>query len=119
MSQSYSGSCHCSAVQFKITSDLKEFTWCDCSLCRKKNAVMTRVHESDFELLTGEENLSTYVWNTGVAQHHFCKICGIYPFHRKRSDPSYFGINIHCLGGIDYNTIQITNVDGASMSMVE
>ncbi|MGX9720687.1 GFA family protein [Stenotrophomonas acidaminiphila] len=52
------GSCHCGAVRFEITSDFPELTTCDCSICRRKNALMVKVHESDFRLLAGEEQLA-------------------------------------------------------------
>ena len=32
-----------------------------------------------------------------TARHYFCKVCGIYPFHRKRVTPDHLGINVHCL----------------------
>ena len=114
---SYRGSCHCGAVQFEIETDLTEFTKCDCSLCRKKNAVMTKVHESRFRLLQGEENLGLYQWNTRTAKHHFCKTCGIYTFHRKRVTPDFFGVNVYCLEDADLSQVPIREVDGVSMSV--
>ena len=50
----YRGSCHCGAVVFEIESDFPELTTCDCSICRRKNALMVKVHESQFGLLSGE-----------------------------------------------------------------
>jgi hypothetical protein len=81
------GSCHCGAVRFAITSDFPELTTCDCSLCRRRNALMVKVHESAFELLAGAEQLATYQWHSHTAVHHFCKLCGIDPLHRKRVTP--------------------------------
>ena len=75
--QTYQGSCHCGAVAFEIDAVLTEFTTCDCSLCRKKNAVMTKVHESAFRLLKGKNVLGLYEWNAHIAKHHFCNSCGI------------------------------------------
>lgn len=79
---------------------------------------MTAVHESKFELVAGEESLSCYTWNTKVAQHYFCSKCGIYTFHRKRSMPDHFGVNLHCLDGLDVGSLNIEKVDGISMSVV-
>ena len=117
MTQTYSGSCHCGAIEFEIDTELSQFTKCDCSLCTKKNAVMTKVHESQFRLLKGEDHLGLYQWNTKVAEHHFCKICGIYTFHRKRVTPDYLGINVYCLDGADISSIPIVAVDGLTMSV--
>lgn len=48
---------------------------------------MTKVHESTLTVLSGEDLLSAYEWNTQRAKHFFCSRCGIYTFHRKRAVP--------------------------------
>lgn len=116
MTQTYHGSCHCGAIKFEISTVFTEFTKCDCSLCKKKNAVMTKVHEDQFNLLHGENQLGLYQWNTCTAKHHFCLKCGIYTFHRKRVTPDYLGINIYCLDTADIIGVPIIDVDGISMS---
>ncbi len=115
--RTHQGSCHCGAVRFEITADLKEFTKCDCSLCRKKNAVVAKVHESGFKLLAGEDRLALYQWNLRIAKHYFCKVCGIYTFHRMRSAPDSYGINVNCLDDADLSHVPVIEVDGKSMSV--
>jgi hypothetical protein len=66
--QTYRGSCHCGAVTFEILSDFPELTSCDCSICRRKNALMVKVHESRFKLLTGEDALTEYRFHTMTAR---------------------------------------------------
>lgn len=61
------GSYHCGSTRFEIDSNLIAITTCDCSLCVKKNAVMVKVHEDQFGLISGEKDLGLYQWNTGVA----------------------------------------------------
>ena len=73
--QKYLGTCHCGAVRFEIETDLPELTMCDCSICRRKNALMVKVQESSFSLLSGEESLGEYQFHTMTARHFFCKIC--------------------------------------------
>lgn len=114
--QRLQGSCHCGAVRFAITTSFPELTTCDCSLCKRRNALMVKVHESAFELLAGAEQLATYQWHTHTAVHHFCKLCGIYPFHRKRVTPDHFGINVHCLDGFDPTGIPVRATVGAGMA---
>ncbi|MBB3891255.1 hypothetical protein GGQ61_001972 [Phenylobacterium haematophilum] len=111
------GSCHCGAVRFQVEAEITELTSCDCSLCVKKNAVMAKVHESALNITAGEEHLSLYRWNTGVARHYFCSRCGIYTFHRKRAAPDHFGINVFCLDGFDPSTIPVRATEGVCMSL--
>ncbi len=113
--QKYRGSCHCGAVTFEIETDVAELTTCDCSICRRKNALMVKVHESQFKLLSGEDWLTEYQFHTMTARHFFCKRCGIYPFHRKRVTPDYLGINVFCLEGFDPAGIPVRQTVGASM----
>ena len=112
----YQGSCHCGAVQFAIESDFPELTMCDCSICKRKNALMVKVHESQFTLLAGAEALTEYQFHTHTARHYFCKVCGIYPFHRKRVTPDHFGINVHCLEGFEAEGIPVRQAVGARMA---
>jgi hypothetical protein len=111
----YQGSCHCGAVRFAITTGFPELTTCDCSICKRKNALMVKVHESSFELLAGKEALTEYQFHTHTARHFFCRTCGIYPFHRKRVTPDYYGVNVHCLEGFDPEGIPVRATIGAAM----
>src|SRR5262245_59376799 len=113
----YSGSCHCGAVRFVVEAEPVEMTQCDCSLCRKKNALMIKVPLASLSLTAGEDQLATYRWNTGVARHHFCRTCGIYPFHRKRSEPDHYSVNVFCLDGFDVTALPTRLADGRSMSV--
>ena len=113
----YFGSCHCGLVRFRIDAEPDVKTVCNCSICTKKNAVMVGVHESELVVLSGAEHLSTYQFNTMTAEHHFCDRCGVYTFHRKRSDPSTFGINVFCLAGFDVAAIPTRHADGTAMSI--
>jgi hypothetical protein len=112
----YEGSCHCGAVRFAIRTDFPELTTCDCSICRRKNALMGKVHESEFELLAGEDHLTEYRFHTQTARHFFCKTCGIYPFHRKRVTPDYFGINVFCLDDFEPDAIPVRATVGKGMT---
>jgi len=77
---------------------------------------MVKVHESEISILKGKELLSTYTFHTNTAQHYFCSVCGIYPFHRKRVTPDYFGVNINCLEGFNPEGIPIRETNGKGMA---
>jgi hypothetical protein len=114
--QTYRGACHCGAVRFEVDTDWPELTTCDCSICKKKNALMVKVHQSHFRLLAGADTLTEYQFHTQTARHFFCKVCGIYPFHRKRVTPDHFGVNVHCLQAVDLSGVPVRQTAGAAMA---
>ena len=82
--KSYRGSCHCGRVTFEVRTDLTSVAECNCSYCHRKGALYRRVAPQDFKILTGENALSLYEFNSGLAKHYLCKYRGIHPFHRPR-----------------------------------
>ena len=114
----HSGSCHCGAIRFTLNCELTELTTCDCSLCVKRNALMTKVPAAALSIEQGHDHLATYEWNSRKAKHHFCKRCGIYVFHRKRAAPDHFGVNIFCLDGFNVASLPVRATEGIGMSLV-
>jgi hypothetical protein len=106
------GGCHCGRVRFRVTASLDRVTQCNCSICAKKGFLHLFVAPAQFELLRGKDDLTTYVFNTGVARHTFCKHCGIHPFYVPRSDPDKIDVNVRCLDGIDATAITPELFDG-------
>jgi len=94
----YTGSCHCKAVTFAIEApEQVEVEDCNCSICSKAGFLHLILPLSKFELLSGADKLTTYTFNTGVAKHTFCSICGMKPFYTPRSNPDGIDINVRCL----------------------
>ena len=94
----YPGSCHCGAVRFEVEApEQVEVERCNCSICRRSGFLHLIVPLSRFRLLSGEDSLTAYRFNTGVARHTFCKVCGIKPFYTPRSNPDGIDINLNCL----------------------
>ncbi len=110
--QTYEGGCHCGRVRFRVHAALDRVTACNCSICAKKGFLHLIVAHQQFELLSGSDALTTYRFNTGVAQHTFCTTCGIHPFYIPRSDPDKIDVNVRCLDGIDLSTIDVKAFDG-------
>lgn len=112
----YAGGCHCGAIRFKVTICEDEHTAvdCNCSICCKKGFLHLIVPADRFTLLQGEESLSTYTFNTGVARHLFCRICGIHAFYRPRSHPEGFDVNIRCLDGNVLSRFRVEPFDGSN-----
>jgi len=97
----YNVSCHCGKIKLLIETDLKILKQCNCSICKRKNAKMNILPKEAIISISGEENLSTYQFGTNVAKHYFCKNCGIYTHHQRKSDPNGIGVNIGCIDNID------------------
>ncbi len=108
----YNGSCHCKAVTFQVEApDEIDAEDCNCTICTKTGFLHLIVPKNKFTLLTGKSNITTYTYNTGVAQHYFCKTCGIKPFYIPRSNPDGIDINVRCLDK-QPSTINIIKFDG-------
>lgn len=94
----YKGSCHCGAVTFEVEApESPELERCNCSICTKSGYLHLIVPRSRFRLMTGQDQMTTYRFNTGVAEHSFCKVCGIKPFYVPRSNPDGIDVNVNCL----------------------
>ena len=107
------GGCHCGAVRFEAELPaVVEAQRCNCSICEKTGFVHMIVPESRFRLLKGGEALTSYAFNTGVARHLFCKVCGIKSFYRPRSNPDGWSVNARCLDDVEGLDIRIEAFDG-------
>jgi hypothetical protein len=116
------GKCHCGAVSFEVELEdgLGETRRCNCSLCSRKGAIMAFVSVDRLKVVEGADMLTLYQWNTKIAKHYFCKICGIYTHHQRRINPSQCGFNVACLEDVDpFALTNIGLVDGAVQSMLE
>jgi hypothetical protein len=110
--KTYDGGCHCGAVRFRVRVRTHEVLDCNCSICQKKGILHSIVPPEDFQLLQCSDALTTYTFNTGVAKHTFCRICGIHPFYRPRSHPHSFDVNVRCLDGDAMTNFRIVPFDG-------
>lgn len=108
----HKGSCHCEAVTFEVEApNIIEADRCNCSICQKSGYLHLIVPFSRFKLIQGRDMLSTYTFNTGVAKHTFCKVCGVKPFYTPRSNPDGIDINVNCLNTNNL-VVHITDFDG-------
>ncbi len=109
----YSGGCHCGAIQFDVeVVDDMSLVECNCSICSKTAYLHLIVPKENFTLLTGENNYSTYTFDSHEAKHYFCKTCGIKSFYVPRSHPNCISVNARCLYDIDIEAFNIDKFDG-------
>jgi len=107
----YRGQCHCGVVQFEITTALDRVVRCNCSICRRRSAVMCYVDAERFVLFAGREYLTEYQFHTKTAMHFFCKVYGIFPFLEYRN---VYCVNVGCLEGVDPYEFEPELIDGRS-----
>lgn len=108
----YTGSCHCGAVTFSVSvPDRVEVERCNCSICRRGGYLHLIVPRSRFTLHTGENELSCYQFNSGIARHYFCRTCGIKPYYIPRSNPDGVDVNLNCLDELPAE-VEIVEFDG-------
>ena len=108
-------SCHCGEVEAEINlpDSLGKILRCNCSICKRKGAVMSMVKNEEFKITKGEKILKTYQFHSKVAKHFFCSICGIYTHHNPRSNPAMTGFNLGCIDDIDtFKLDHINIIDG-------
>lgn len=114
----YKGSCHCGAISFSFKQEeIDKGLRCNCSICRRKGAVMSAFTLAPDEISIEEKGgaLGSYEFGTRVAKHHFCTICGIYPFHQTLRKPGHYRVNLGCIDDIDTSELQVGLFDGKSI----
>lgn len=110
MKETVKARCHCGAVEMEVvlSDGMNTIRRCDCSFCMRRGAPAVTAPLDGIKIIKGEDALTLYTWNTGVAKHYFCKHCGIYTHHQRRSNPNEFGVNAANIEGVylpDYDPI--------------
>jgi len=125
----WQGACHCGRTRFRITADIDHVRICNCSVCHHRGALVFRVEEDQFNLITPLDDLALYEWGTGTAKDYFCKTCGILPFRRPRKTTQEeavisgrkifngWAVNTRCLKGFDPSNLPVRDIDGLSLPL--
>eukprot|EP00697_Spironema_sp_BW2_P006253 gnl/Spiro4/18750_TR10026_c0_g1_i1.p2 gnl/Spiro4/18750_TR10026_c0_g1~~gnl/Spiro4/18750_TR10026_c0_g1_i1.p2 ORF type:complete len:135 (+),score=18.77 gnl/Spiro4/18750_TR10026_c0_g1_i1:29-406(+) len=107
------GGCHCGAVRWSATIPPQStLVDCNCSICMKGGFVHLIIGKENFRLISGEDFLIEYTFNTHVARHVFCKRCGIKSYYHPRSHPDGISLNARCIDGYDMSSLPTVQFDG-------
>lgn len=102
-------------LEVTLTDGLNTARRCDCSFCLRRGAIAVSAPLSGIKVLQGLDNLTLYQFGTQTAKHWFCKTCGIYTHHQRRSNPNEYGVNVAILDGINPRDLgQVPWVDGVN-----
>jgi hypothetical protein len=110
-------SCHCGAVvlELDLPQGIVDPRRCNCSLCRRKGAIVASVPLAGLKVIAGEDVLRLYQFNTRTAKHYFCGNCGIHTHHQRRSNPREYSYNVGCLEGVNpFELGEVPTLDGVN-----
>ena len=117
MTDPIKATCHCGAVELRVTlsEGLSTARRCDCSFCARRGAAAVTAPLGGVEIVKGADKLTQYQWGTQTAKHYFCSVCGIYTHHQRRSNPNEMGVNLGILDGVNPRDLgDIGWVDGVN-----
>lgn len=118
MLKTYQGSCHCGVVRFEAELDLTQSSYrCNCSICRRTRFWPAIAKPENFRLLSGDADLTEYLFNTRKNRHYFCKHCGVRALGVGTETPIgvMYGVNLGCLEDVsdeELSCVPIMYVDG-------
>lgn len=114
----YTGSCHCGNIEFSFEhGNIDSGIRCNCSICRRKGALMSpfTLAPDELNITVKNDALGLYQFGNKVARHYFCKTCGIYPFHETMRKPGHYRVNLGCIDVVDTFELKVDVFDGKSL----
>ncbi len=107
------GGCHCGRVRFEVLAPRTlEVLDCNCSICGRSGYLHLIVPAARFTLLSGQDDLTSYQFNTRTARHLFCRVCGVKSFYVPRSHPDGFSVNARCLDPGSFDDLIVRPANG-------
>jgi hypothetical protein len=110
------GSCHCGALSFTSTVEPTQAMTCNCSICRRKGAVLHFVDPDDVQLTADPAALGIYRFNRQIIAHHFCKTCsiGLWGEVTLPDGNRKIALNLRA-SDVPFAHLTLTEFDGAAM----
>jgi hypothetical protein len=113
--KTYTGGRHCRRVRCEIETDLDHAHVRDCSIRRRRGALIPRFDESRFHMPSDWDQPTIQQFHTRQAKDDFCKTCGILPFRRPRTARHVWSVNVCCLEGVDLDALRIEHAFGSRL----
>lgn len=112
----YQGGCQCGAVSYDVDIDLESTITCNCSRCQRMGFVLAFTPEGNFQLRSGEDELTEFLFNNRTIRHLFCKTCGVesFAYGSMPDGAPTVAINVNCLSGVEPRSLDSQHVDGRS-----
>lgn len=82
--ETYTGSCHCKTVKFRITGPLRPFVVCHCTDCLRTAGfswAAAQFNTAQMTFLSGKDHIDWYA-SSSEAKRGFCKTCHAQMFFR-------------------------------------
>ena len=99
------GHCECQKICFKVSGEINQLSHCHCSQCRRLHGAAygsyARVMKSEFQYLTGSNEVKQYASSTGSTRI-FCHHCGSNIMVIVAAEPTVLYV---AMGGINGNPI--------------
>jgi hypothetical protein len=111
----HTGGCHCGAVRYQVRIDASQGGRCNCSICNKISQLGGSVKPEAFQLLSGQDSITEYVWGHKISRRSFCKHCGVHCFgagHLAELGGDYVSINFNTLDDVDPLDVKAIYWDG-------
>ena len=107
--ETHKGGCHCGKVRFEADFDVAAGTGkCNCSICAKARLWGFRVKPEAFRLVSGEDALTDYQFNSNSCHHLFCKHCGVRAFEWSdipQAGGKYYSVMVMCVDDLDLDAV--------------
>jgi hypothetical protein len=118
MTLTYTGGCQCAKVRYEVQMEIQEVIACNCSRCGRLGSLLAFAPATQFKLISGQKDLTSYEFNKHMIEHQFCSTCGIQSFAigtHPKTGAKMAAINVRCLDNVDLDGLSVKKVDGRSL----
>lgn len=112
---SYTGQCHCGRITLTIDFLVDSVTTCNCSICRRYNAVWGYYRRDQVTLDITEAAALPYQWNDCMIDFVHCRFCGCITHYEdvELTPESRLAVNFRMFAPSLWEAIRVRIFDGA------